>query len=51
MEVKICVLVREHHDVTFAENHAAAYTPLFGTWIESLFWQLFFLNFHKLILK
>ena len=26
-EVKIFVLLREHHDVTFAENDAAAYTP------------------------
>ena len=26
-EVKICVSLREHHDVTFAENDAAAYTP------------------------
>ena len=26
-EVNICVPLREHHDVTFAENDAAAYTP------------------------
>ena len=26
-KVKICVALREHHDVTFAENDAAAYTP------------------------
>ena len=25
-EVKIFVLLREHHDVTFAKNDAAAYT-------------------------
>ena len=26
-EVKMCVSLREHHDVTFTENDAAAYTP------------------------
>ena len=26
MEVKICLSLREHHDVAFAENDAAAYT-------------------------
>ena len=26
MEVRICVSLHEHHDVTFAENDAAAYT-------------------------
>ena len=26
-EVKICVLLREQHDITFAKNAAAAYMP------------------------
>ena len=26
-EVKICVSLREHHDITFAENGTAAYMP------------------------
>ena len=30
MEVKICVLLCEHHDVTFAENDAAAYMQCLG---------------------
>ena len=29
-EVNICVSLREHHDVTFAENDAAAYTQCLG---------------------
>ena len=29
-EVKICLSCRKHYDVTFAENHAAAYTPCLG---------------------
>ena len=29
-EVKICVSLREHHDVTFAENDAATYTLCYG---------------------
>ena len=29
-EVKICVLLLEHHDVTFAGNDAAAYPPCLG---------------------
>ena len=33
-EVKLCVLLREHHDVTFAENDAAAYMSCLGP-IES----------------
>ena len=41
-EVKICVSLCKHHDVTFAKNDAAA---------ESLFWHLFYYKFHKLILK
>ena len=30
MEVKLCMLLPEHHDVTFAENDAVAYTPCLG---------------------
>ena len=30
-DVKICVSLREHHDVTFAEIDSAAYTPCLGT--------------------
>ena len=26
-KVNMCVLLREHHDVTFGENYAAAYSP------------------------
>ena len=29
-EVKFCVSLRKHHDVTFVEKDAAAYTPCFG---------------------
>ena len=29
-DVKICVSLREHHDVTFAEIDSAAYTPCLG---------------------
>ena len=29
-EAKICVLLCEHPDVTFAENDIAAYTPCMG---------------------
>ena len=32
---KICVSLREHHDVTFAKNDTAAYTPCFKDSIES----------------
>ena len=27
--VKVCVLLRKHHDITFSENDAAAYTLYF----------------------
>ena len=30
IEIKICVLLREHHDVIYAENDAAAHTPYLG---------------------
>ena len=29
-EVKICVSLRKHHDVTLAENDLAAYAPCLG---------------------
>ena len=29
-EIKFCVSLREHHDVTFTENDAAAYTACLG---------------------
>ena len=40
MEIKICVSLREHHDVIFAENDAAAYTPClayFESYLNNIF--------------
>ena len=49
-EVENVMALREHLDVTFAENNAAAYT-LFLRLHILLIWQLLNQDFHKLILK
>ena len=51
-DVKFCMSLRKYHDVTFAVNDAAAYTRTHVYHpIASLFWQLLYSKFHKLILK
>ena len=47
-EVEICVSLREQHDVTIAENDVDALRHVKNP-IESVFWQLFYWHFHKLI--
>ena len=49
-EVKICVSLRKHHDVTFAENDPAAYTQCLGPH-RKLIMTAILLNFSQTNLK
>ena len=46
-EVKICVSLGEHHDVTFVENDAAAYTPCLRHH-RKLIWTAILLKFSQI---